>query len=100
MHNVIFFTSDQKNGTATPCVVTSMIETLPDKDDADYEEEDRIRRNAASVAFGGSETVSILTVMCTQEEHITRLFRRSRRFILSFAQWLCTPKFRKKLKKR
>ncbi|KAF9002581.1 cytochrome P450 [Cyathus striatus] len=46
-----------KNGTATPCLSTTLIENLPDEGDPAREEEEIIARHTAAVAYvGGADT--------------------------------------------
>ena len=44
----------QKNGVATPSIVASLIERLPDEGDPQRSEEEKIAMNVAVVAYAGT----------------------------------------------
>ena len=44
----------QKSGKATPSVVASLIERLPDEGDPQRSSEERIAKDVAFVAYGGT----------------------------------------------
>jgi hypothetical protein len=44
----------QKNGNATPSVVASLIERLPDKGDPQRSTEEKVAKNVAFVTYAGT----------------------------------------------
>jgi hypothetical protein len=44
----------QENGNATPSVVASLIERLPDKGDPQRSTEEKVAKNVAFVAYAGT----------------------------------------------